>query len=118
MSITEKLKKYNIDVYSEKLTILDFFTDWCPPCLEIKPILERKEKEGRVILKSINLNENQEVGNLFKIETVPTIIIFKSGKIVFMSKSGVPKSAFPAVNFYSIGTLVGTSLSSIIYSKN
>jgi len=82
LSIAEKLKKYDIDVSGKKLTVLDFYTDWCPPCQEIKPILERKEKDGHIILKSINLDENLEIEDLFKIEAVPTLIFFKNREIV------------------------------------
>jgi len=77
-------------VGSSKPTLIDFYADWCAPCKMMPPIL--KEVRGllgdRVNILKIDVEKNQELSAKLKIQGVPTLAIFKNGKIVWR-QSGV-----------------------------
>ena len=54
----------------------DFWATWCPPCKEMKPIVEalEKEYEGRIEIRSIDTDQNKELASKFKIEAIPTLV--------------------------------------------
>ena len=68
-----------------KPVLVDFFADWCPPCSVLAPILEKiaEELEGKFILAKINVDNAPLVSQKFKIEKIPTVVLFKKGKPVF-----------------------------------
>ncbi len=63
--------------------IVDFYTDWCGPCKAIAPAFEKlsKEHEGVKFLK-VNVEENEEVGALHDVRSIPTFVGFRDGKMV------------------------------------
>lgn len=69
--------------YRDKLVIADFWAIWCPPCLMLKPILERigKERDDVVIVK-VNVDRIPDLANDFGIRAIPTLIAFYDGKPV------------------------------------
>jgi len=64
------------------VVLVDFFATWCPPCKMLAPILEDISNSRKYKIVKINIDENPNIANKFKIETVPTLIIFKDGKPV------------------------------------
>lgn len=70
---------------SNGVVLADFYADWCGPCKFLSPELEMLEKEttdSRVKFVKINVDENQELAGMYGIMGIPTVIIFKDGKIV------------------------------------
>jgi thioredoxin 1 len=66
---------------AEKETVLvDFYADWCGPCKMIAPVLEELAKEGLPIAK-MNVDENPKTPYEFGIQSIPTLIVFKNGKV-------------------------------------
>jgi thioredoxin 1 len=65
--------------------VVDFFTEWCGPCKSIAPkfveLSEKAENKGVTFLKA-NVEENEELGSLFNIRSIPTFVAFKDGKPV------------------------------------
>jgi thioredoxin 1 len=69
---------------SDKLTVVDFWAEWCGPCKMMNPVLDElsKELEGRVVIAKLNVDENPEIPTNLMIRGIPTFVMFKGGKEV------------------------------------
>lgn len=68
-------------ISSDKITIVDFWAEWCGPCRTQLPILENfasKNEDTQVV--KINVDENSELAQKYGVRSIPTIIYFKEGK--------------------------------------
>ena len=68
---------------SHKLVVVDFFAEWCMPCLMIAPVIEELAKEMKQVkFVKINLDDNQELARKYNVSSIPCLIIFKDGKAI------------------------------------
>ena len=74
--------------------IIDFWAPWCGPCKQLTPILESvvKNKNGKVILAKINVDENQEIAAQLNVQSIPTVYGFVDGKPVDAFQGAQPES--------------------------
>lgn len=75
--------KFQEVISSGKPVLLDVYTQWCPPCKILGPILEKLEEEyqGKVDFYKIDLDRNPATGNTFGIDRIPTVMLFNNGEV-------------------------------------
>ena len=66
------------------IQLVDFYADWCGPCIVMKPVIDEIEKElaGKIEVKKINVDENQYEANKYGVMSIPTYLVLKDGKEV------------------------------------
>ena len=79
-------------VASKTPTLIDFYADWCAPCKMMPPILkEVREKLGdSVRILKIDVDKNSELSATLQIQGVPTLAIFKEGKLLWRQSGVIP----------------------------
>jgi thioredoxin 1 len=80
------------------LFILDCWAEWCGPCRTIGPIIEQlaKEMKGKVVFGKLNVDENMQTANKYRISAIPTLMVFKDGKLIDKLVGAYPKPALAA----------------------
>ena len=80
--ITENFMTDVIEQSKETPVIVDFWAPWCEPCKQLTPIIEKiiKEKNGKVILAKMNIDESPEVAQQLKIQSIPAVMAFNDGQ--------------------------------------
>ena len=81
-------------IHGDKPVLVDFFATWCGPCKVMSPTVEALGKElvGQARILKIDV-DNEAVANLYRIQSVPTLIIFKKGEIVWRTSGVMEKGA-------------------------
>jgi len=81
-------------INSDKPVLIDFWAVWCGPCKAIAPIVEELsvEYEGKLKVGKLNVDDNQQTSIKFGVRSIPTLLIFKNGKLADTIIGAVPKS--------------------------
>jgi len=69
---------------SNQVVLIDFWAQWCGPCLAIGPIIEELSNEyaGKAIIGKVNVDDNPELSVKYSVRSIPTILIIKNGEVV------------------------------------
>lgn len=81
------------------LVLIDFYADWCGPCKQLAPTLEKvaAEHAGKVKVVKINVDTAPELADLFKVRSIPTLVTMKDGQGLVGAVGNLPKSAIERV---------------------
>lgn len=83
-SVEELSEKQFDEKIEGGVSVVDFFAEWCMPCLMMAPIIEdlADKMKGKINFFKINIDENQELAERFGVMSIPTLIFFKNGEEV------------------------------------
>ncbi len=96
MEVTLTAENFQKEVLEFELPVLvDFWAEWCAPCLMIAPTIEEiaQEYSGRLKVGKLNVDENPTIAAKYNIQSIPTLLIFKEGKVIEQIIGALPKKA-------------------------
>jgi thioredoxin 1 len=85
---------FKTEVLESKTPVLvDFWAEWCGPCKMIAPVVEElaKEYDGKLRVGKVDVDSNQQTAMQFGVRSIPTLLIFKNGRVVDQIVGAVPK---------------------------
>lgn len=86
-------KTFDQVIKAHPVVVVDFWGQWCPPCHVIAPIVEELANDyaGKVVFGKLNVDENKANAVKYGITAIPTLLLFKNGKLVDQVLGAVPK---------------------------
>lgn len=78
-------EEFNVLTKKESIVLIDFYANWCGPCKMLTPVLEQfaEKTAGEVEIYKVDVDENPELCGQFNISSIPTLLFFKNGKLIF-----------------------------------
>ena len=91
-SIKMTNENFNNLTNENKITLVDFYADWCGPCRALSPVIEEISEEKKEInVGKVNVDSEKDLPNKFGVRSIPTMIIFKDGKEIDRLVGFLPK---------------------------
>ena len=79
---------------SEKMTLVDFWAEWCGPCKQVGPILEEisEEMKDQIVVAKHDIDSQPNMPTKYGVRGIPTMLLFKGGELISTKVGAVPKS--------------------------
>ena len=90
----EHLTKENFNdfIKNNSLCVVDVWATWCGPCRMLTPVLEKINEENGYAIGKINVDEEEELALAFSVQAIPTLILFKDGKLTDKKVGYLPQN--------------------------
>lgn len=77
------------------IVLLDFWAEWCAPCMMLSPVVSEiaEELDGKIKVGKVNVDEQMELSMAFKVESIPLLVVVKDGIIQKQSVGVIPKNS-------------------------
>jgi thioredoxin 1 len=87
-------KSFNGELEKHELLVVDCWAPWCGPCRMIAPVIDElaKEYKGKMTFGKLNVDDNSAVASKHNIMSIPTLLVFKKGKLVDRITGAMPKA--------------------------
>lgn len=89
-------KQFDEVINKEKLVLVDFWAGWCAPCRMLAPVIEKiaEQYDGKLVVGKVDIDEQQELAIRYGIQSIPTVILFKDGKVAAKEIGVKPLKSF------------------------
>ncbi len=92
--INLKADQFEDTVQNNEIVILDFWAEWCGPCKQFGPVFEEiATKYPNIAFCKINVEEEQELADMFQVRSIPTISFMRQGIVIFSNPGAIPGNA-------------------------
>ena len=93
------MEKFSDIINSGQLTLVDFFATWCGPCKQMHPVLEQLKQElgDSIRIVKLDVDKNEALAAAYRIQSVPTLLLFRSGQVVWRQSGALRLNDLKAV---------------------
>lgn len=91
---TVTVENFQQTVEQQSIVLLDWWAAWCGPCRAFAPVFDAaSDKHSDIIFGKVNTDEQQELGALFGIRSIPTLMVFRDGILLYAQPGSIPATA-------------------------